>query len=651
MKTRLKHVLFFSDVLKVGVNKLLVFQNNSILIMRVLLFGATGWIGGHVTTLLQARGHSVIIASARLQDASAVLKELSLIKPDRVVLAAGITGRPNVDWCEAHQAETAAVNVAGTVALVTACSQAKIHITNFATGCIYTSSPTSPDFTETDPPNFFGSFYSRSKIAAELATRDLPYHLLLRVRMPITADGADRCLLTKLARYDRVSTGVNSMSVLPTLLPLAVQLLEAGDIGVWNFVNPGRVTPSDLLNAYRELVDPDFTFTAMSDDEPESRTLAAKRSNTVLSCAKLAARFPIIPDALTAVRALLAAQRPRLRTLFRPARMLVTGGAGFIGSNFVHYLHNLYPELQITVVDVLAPCASKAHLDHSGAHFVHGDIGDVPFMLQLLRDTRVDTVVHFAAQTHVDASFTAPLEFTRTNVLGTHGLLEAVRQYGALGRFVHISTDEVYGETKHREQTGMPETRLLLPTNPYAASKVGAEALVHAYMQSYALPAVILRCNNVYGPRQYPEKVVPRFILRLLASLPLQIQGSGTQRRHFLYVNDACAAVQMALTRGTVGETYNVGSDTEVRVCDLAAQLTSLMGLDATAPPIELVADRMFNDQRYWVSDVKLRALGWAPRMEFSNGLQKTVAWYTDLHTRGALSDVWPSASSVLSLS
>ncbi len=623
-------------------------QKNQVLItnitfasMKFLVYGHTGWIGKQLLALFRKqRGLVLFHATARLEDVHAVEKELDTVRPDQVILCAGVTGRPNVDWCESHKEETAAVNFYGTVGLVKACHARRIHVTNFATGCIFEYDArhalgSGIGFTEEDDANFFGSFYSQTKAAAEAATRDCANQLLFRVRMPITADNSPRCFITKISNYAKVVDIPNSVTVLPDLLPLAVEMIIAGDTGVYNFVNPGPISHGTILNMYKEIIDPAFSYTVMDMAEHDTRVVA-KRSNNELSSKKLEARFPgrRIPTAEDSVRALF-----QKRAVYIPKVLLVTGGAGFIGSAFVRLVSATVKK--IVVIDSLQESASLSNLDGvNNVHFIKADILDGAAVLAALADFDVDAVVHFAAQTHVDASFTNSLLFTKTNVLGTHQLLQCALQYGGVKRFLHISTDEVYGETLPSEATGMQEDRILLPTNPYAASKVGAEALVHAYQKSYNLPTVILRANNAYGPRQFPEKVVPRFLLRHELGLPLQIQGSGDQSRHFLYVDDAARGVLAVLTRGAIGEVYNVASRDEFTILQLA---NVIQGSDAETITVD---DRKFNDQRYWVDDQKLRKLGWAAQVSFAEGLAATKAWY-----QAALPDldtIWPRARDAL---
>lgn len=313
-------------------------------------------------------------------------------------------------------------------------------------------------------------------------------------------------------------------------------------------------------------------------------------------------------------------------------KILVTGGAGFIGSAFCRRILSQFHYLTLVNVDNLYPCStisSDLTTDHDNYYFIKSNINDTDLLLSTLKAHNIDTVVHFAAQSHVDTSFTNPMLYTQDNTLGTHSLLEAARQYGKIKRFIHISTDEVYGENTSSDPDAKTETSLLKPTNPYAASKAGAEMLVHSYVHSYNLPAIIIRSNNIYGPGQYPEKVVPRFILQLLNSCPITIQGSGRQLRSFLYVEDAVDAVLCILFQGEIGEIYNISSKDEISIYDLAIYLHAYI---APQKPFEdcitFIEDRNFNDKRYWIQSEPLKRLGWKQAASLEQGLQKTIEWF-----------------------
>lgn len=313
-------------------------------------------------------------------------------------------------------------------------------------------------------------------------------------------------------------------------------------------------------------------------------------------------------------------------------RLLVTGGCGFIGSAFCRRLRRDYPHLPLVNLDRLYPCSTtSADLTVSDASnnyvFVFGDIKDRALVDRVLEEHRIDTIVHFAAQSHVDTSFTNPMLYTHDNVVGTHTLLEASRAAG-IKRFIHISTDEVYGQNP-QGQRAFTEESLLKPTNPYAASKAAAEMFVHSYVHSFGFPAIIIRSNNVYGPGQYPEKVIPKFFYRLMEGKPVQIQGSGNQLRSFLYTEDAAEAVLCVLFEGALGEIYNISSEDEISIKTLAEKMIALVRPgDDPRKWIQHVEDRHFNDQRYWIQSEPLRRLGWRQRMGIEEGLAHTIDWY-----------------------
>lgn len=335
----------------------------------------------------------------------------------------------------------------------------------------------------------------------------------------------------------------------------------------------------------------------------------------------------------------------------RPSTVIcVTGGAGFIGSHYVNYVWHKYAHIRIVNIDCLYYCANTLNVDEcvrTDAHrrYLFRKLNlaapdAVSSIHSLFRDENVTHVMHFAAQSHVQNSFGESLQYTRDNVVGTHNLLEAARQYGGLERFVHVSTDEVYGESMlHASEQHKTEQSVLCPTNPYAATKAAAELIAQSYYHSFKVPLIITRGNNVYGPNQYPEKLIPRFIQFLKDGHKLPIQGDGAQLRSFIHVDDVCCAFDIVLNRGTVGEIYNIGSDkgSEYSVLDVAKLLIKMVkGVDiedrATQEAdvsdvdwIDYVEDRPFNDRRYYISNDKLKHLGWCAKTDFITGLTKLI--------------------------
>jgi dTDP-glucose 4,6-dehydratase len=306
-------------------------------------------------------------------------------------------------------------------------------------------------------------------------------------------------------------------------------------------------------------------------------------------------------------------------------KILVTGGAGFIGSNFAHYVARVHPEWEIVVLDKLTYAGRRENLEglegHPGFSFIHGDIADRDTVKRALPGC--DLVVNFAAETHVDRSLYDAGSFIQTDVYGTFVLLEEARESDLLTRFVQISTDEVYGSV---EAGSSRETDPLLPRNPYSASKAGADRLAYSYWATYGLPVIVTRASNNYGPRQFPEKIIPLFVTHAIDDVPLPLYGDGGNVRDWLHVDDHCLALDLLLAQGQAGETYNIGGGNEVRNIELTRRILALLGKPESL--IRPVTDRPGHDRRYSLDCAKIRALGFTPRVGFEDGLAATVDWY-----------------------
>jgi dTDP-glucose 4,6-dehydratase len=305
-------------------------------------------------------------------------------------------------------------------------------------------------------------------------------------------------------------------------------------------------------------------------------------------------------------------------------RYLVTGGAGFIGSNFIRMLLGSEPTSRVTNLDALTYAGvpqTVAELDALPGHdFVKGDIRDRDLVNGLMPGH--DVVVHFAAESHVDRSISAPGDFVDTNVTGTHVLLDAARAHG-VGRFICISTDEVYGSVDSGFAT---ENALLRPSSPYSASKAGADLLALSYHTTFGLDVVVTRCTNNYGPYQFPEKVIPLFVTNLLDELKVPLYGDGLHERDWIHVEDHCAALLLLTDRGEAGEVYNIGADNQLPNIELTRAILAVMGVDDSY--IEPVEDRPGHDRRYAIDSSKTRSLGWRPVHDFAERLAGTVDWY-----------------------
>jgi len=316
---------------------------------------------------------------------------------------------------------------------------------------------------------------------------------------------------------------------------------------------------------------------------------------------------------------------------YEPKNILITGGAGFIGSHAVILLTKKYPQFNIVNLDRLDYCSCLENLDEvknlPNYKFVKGNICTSDFVSYVLEAEKIDTIIHFAAQTHVDNSFGNSFQFTQNNIMGTHTLLESAK-VAKIKRFIHVSTDEVYGE-QHRDQEAMLEEQVLEPTNPYAATKAGAEFLVKSYHRSFGLPVIITRGNNVYGPHQYPEKLIPKFINQLMRGRKVTLHGTGQNTRNFLFVEDVARAFEIILFRGKVGNIYNIGGTNERKNIEVARDLVKLTGYGERGDEmLTFVEDRVFNDLRYHINSSRLIELGWREEVTWEEGLAKTFEWY-----------------------
>lgn len=307
-------------------------------------------------------------------------------------------------------------------------------------------------------------------------------------------------------------------------------------------------------------------------------------------------------------------------------RLLVTGGCGFIGSNFIHYMLKKYPNYQIVNLDKLTYAGNPANLkdieSNPNYSFVQGDICDSQVVNEVMK--KVDCVVHFAAESHVDRSIEDGSVFVRTNVLGTNTLLQSALAHN-IKKFIHVSTDEVYGSTMEGSFT---EKDNLNPSSPYSSSKAGSDLLAKSYYTTYGLPVCITRCTNNFGPYQYPEKLIPFFISRLMEGKKVPVYGTGLNIRDWIYVEDHCSAVDFVLHNGSNGEIYNIDGGNELTNLEITQRLLKMIGKDESS--IEYVEDRKGHDFRYSLDGSKLEKMGWKPKYDFDSALEQTVKWYVE---------------------
>jgi 3,5-epimerase/4-reductase len=662
--------------------------------MKLLVYGHKGWIGTQFIDLLQKERREklninetknetknendfeYVLASARIDDSNALFPELDLVKPTHVVSFIGRThGKigdrdyTTIDYLEqpGKLVENVRDNLFAPLSLALACRERKIHYTYLGTGCIFNSLEADVEankgFNEADVPNFFGSGYSVVKGFTDRLMHQLEDTVLnLRIRMPIVAKDCPRNFITKIVNYQKICSVPNSMSVLPELLPIALRMIQAGLTGTMNLTNPDVISHNEILELYKERVDPSFTWQNFSIEE-QRRILACERSNNLLDTSRLEQFAPEVRPIKKAVLELFAnyssatETKPPVETttinlpilssfLDSPDTILfVTGGAGFIGSNFINELFKQYTKIKVINYDALYYCADEEKNIHADIRadflggrytFVHGNLLSFDLIKHIFQTNKITHVLHFAAQSHVQTSFTDAIQYTKDNVLGTHHLLEAARLYcPTLIKFIHVSTDEVYGESLLTcDEQHKTEQSVLCPTNPYAATKAGAELIAQAYFHSFKMPIIITRGNNVYGPNQYPEKVIPRFIQQLQKGEKITIQGDGSCVRAFLHAYDVAEAFIKILEKGHVGEIYNIGCDEgmEYSILDVAKLLIrKIKGVTDSDSDneykkwITFIEDRPFNDQRYYISNNKLKQLGWDIKIKFQEGMDMLI--------------------------
>ena len=646
--------------------------------MKILVYGHKGWIGQQFVSILREKAElshdyeygqntefEYVLGEARVDNADAVLKELVFYSPTHVISFIGRTHGTigdkvfgTIDYLEepGKLRENICDNLYAPISLALACKERGIHYTYLGTGCIFSyaagADASSAGFTEADLPNFFGSGYSTVKGFTDRLMHQLGDHVLnLRIRMPIVGEDNPRNFITKITHYEKVCSIPNSMTVLPELLPMVLDMMRSNTVGTMNLTNPGTISHNEILALYKEHVDPAFTWQNFSAEE-QRQVLASERSNNLLDTSRLEKFAPHIRPIKQAVKELMLSYKPYVGAIddtvggTKPEKdaalqdlastvLFVTGGAGFIGSNFINAIFKQYKKVRIINFDALYYCADEVkniapHIRANKARytFIHGNLQSLDLLNYIFQTNKVTHVVHFAAQSHVQTSFTDAIQYTQDNVLGTHNLLEATRLHcPTMKKFIHVSTDEVYGESMlAADEQHKTEQTVLCPTNPYAATKAGAELLAQAYNHSFKMPIIITRGNNVYGPNQYPEKVIPRFIEQLQRGEKVTLQGDGSCVRAFLHAEDTANAFIKILQKGNVGEIYNIGCDEGMEYSILEVAKILIKRIQKTEDYnawITYIEDRPFNDQRYYISNQKLKELGWTIKIDFMEGVNQ----------------------------
>jgi dTDP-glucose 4,6-dehydratase len=598
---------------------------------NILIFGADGWIGSKITLILSNMNIPFIKSTSRADDYDSVNAEI--IKYNNITHIMSFIGRthgvydnvkiPTIDYLEkpGKLKENINDNLYAPLSLAMIANKYDIHYTYLGTGCIFDHDTIDDNngYDEDDNPDFFGSSYSTVKGFTDKIMHKFKNVLNVRIRMPITDEDNDRNFITKITNYKKICSIPNSMTVLNELLPIMIDMALKYKTGTINLTNPGKISHNQILQMYKEIVDPTFTWENFSIQE-QNNILASKRSNNFLNTSKLQNLYPHVLNIKESVRNILLNYKKKIN-------LLVTGGCGFIGSNFINYYFYKNTNANIINIDAMYYCANQNNIikdiQNSPRYtLIKANITSLDLVEFILHKYNINTIIHFAAQSHVQNSFTDALQYTNDNVLGTHSLLEACRKYNKIHKFIHVSTDEVYGESITSNKKN--ENTLLCPTNPYAATKAAAEMLVVSYFHSFKLPIIITRGNNVYGPNQYPEKLIPKFISLLQNNKKVTIQGDGSHLRSFLHVYDVVTAFHTILDKGVIGEIYNIGADDhhEYSVLQIAHKLISLIkNTQDFQSHIEFIQDRPFNDIRYYITNDKLKLLGWRITKNFDQEL------------------------------
>ena len=630
----------------------------------ILIYGSKGWIGEQFIEILSKNTNfNYHLGVSRVDDICNVRQEITKYSPTHIISLIGrthgsINGKkyPTIDYLEqtGKLQENVRDNLFSPLALAIICQQLNIHLTYLGTGCIFSydnshSLNSLIGFKEDDEPNFVGSSYSIVKGFTDRLMHLFPENVLnLRIRMPITKQYHPRNFITKITSYDKICSISNSMTILPDLLPLIPDMLLKNITGTFNFTNPGVISHNQILELYKEIVEPKFKWENFTIEE-QRKILSSERSNNYLDTSKLQQLYPKIPNIQDSIRNILVEYKKTIpfqslsKSNIRPHNLtntynitntnennlLVTGGCGFIGSNFINKIMELYSNITIINIDALYYCANTSNIlekwrNSERYHFIKGNICSQDLINYILTQFKITHIIHFAAQSHVQNSFNDSLQYTTDNIIGTHTLLESVRLYHKLKLFIHVSTDEVYGESTIDKDDKKTEQSILLPTNPYAATKGGAELLCQSYIYSFNLPIIITRGNNVYGPNQYPEKVIPKFIELLTHNQKITIQGDGSCVRAFIHSHDTSSAFIKILEKGVVNEIYNIGCDDnmEYSILDLAKILIKkIKHTEDYESWIEYIEDRPFNDKRYYISNNKIKQLGWVITIDLEKGL------------------------------
>jgi dTDP-glucose 4,6-dehydratase/dTDP-4-dehydrorhamnose 3,5-epimerase len=577
-----------------------------------LVYGANYFLGKYFVNYLARTNKSFQIGSNDFHDKNSLQNEIEKVAPSHIFCFNELALQDNSLWYETNKLDEIRKNFLYISLLAQISNELNIHSTFLALNQNTTSSDNLILQLNSFQNAFFNSFEN-----------------ILRIKLSylLSSDLHPTSILNKLLKFKTIESFPLSISVVDDTLPLILNLAEKRIVGKFSLSNPGKITQDDLLQIYKKSINSDHEYKVV-----KSHMLLDDSSDENIT--DLSYKLPTIKQSIETVMSHLKEniqqETQQINEKFVPKNILLTGGAGFIGSHVAIHLVKTYKHYNVFVLDILDYCANLKNLDEikdePNFKFIKGDICNFEMVKFVMEQFEIDCVMHFAAQSHVDLSIRNSLSFTEVNIKGTHVLLENARRCN-VKRFIHVSTDEVYGTTD--EEANIDQA--LQPTNPYACSKLGAECIIMAYQKCFKMPIVISRGNNVYGPHQFLEKVIPKFIMRLLKDQKCCIHGDGSSERDFLYISDVVNAFDVLLHNGIPHHFYNIGASKGVRIADLAKIIVRQIKNTEEGKEdeyIEYVEDRILDDKRYKIDSSKIKSLGWKQQVSFEEGIKKTIAWY-----------------------
>lgn len=601
--------------------------------MKVLIYGHDGWIGKQFFEII-SQTHQCVKGKSRVDCEKNVRKELQKHEPTHVI---SLIDRTNgelegteyttIDYLEkeGNLVENIRDNLYCPFVLAMLCKEKNIHYTYLGSACIFEYDSNHPfrkkhnGYIESSLPNFFGGSYSIIKGFTDRMMHMFEDNTLnLRIRMPISASSNKKNFITKIVSYEKICSIPNSMTVLPELLPYVVQLMELKYTGTINFTNPGLISHNEILRMYREIVNPNFTWSNFTMEE-QNQILDSKRSNNFLETTKLQSLFPTIKNIKESVRDCLI----EYKHLPENKNILVTGGCGFIGSNFI----NSYFEKNLNdkIINIDALCSYKHEnnvkkqvRESSRYHFIHENLEKENLLRQILYQYNISHVLHFGLQSHVQDSSIHTFSITKDNIIGTRVLLEECRKYNRIQKFIYISTNHEIMKYEY-------------PKNPFSVIKMSAETMAMSYFHFYKMPIIIASTNNVFGEYPYSEKLLPKFITQLLNHEKMTIYGDGQSTRSFLHISDVVNAFEIILDRGNIGEIYNISADENMKysVLKIATILAGLLHPQKNVKYfLTFIENNAFHKQQCHLSNDKLKKLGWNIEKDFYEGIRELIQYF-----------------------